>query len=50
LGTDEIIAEPSAAVPLAAAMKAKEKFAKKRVAIIISGGNIDLNKIGKIFA
>lgn len=46
----KIIVEPSAAVPLAATLKTKEKFANKNVAIILSGGNVDLDKIGKLFA
>jgi threonine dehydratase len=46
----KIIVEPSAAVPFAAVLKKKEKFAGKRVGIIISGGNVDLEKIGKLFS
>lgn len=46
----KIIIEPSAAVPLAVLLKCKEEknfdlFKHKRIAIILSGGNIDLNKI-----
>jgi threonine dehydratase len=41
----KIIIEPSSAVPLAAIMENKEKFAGKRVLIILSGGNVDLNKL-----
>ncbi len=37
----KIIVEPSGAVPLAAILKAKEKFAGKRVGVILSGGNVD---------
>jgi len=40
----KMIIEPSSAVPLAAVLKNKEKFQYKRVGIIISGGNIDLNR------
>ncbi len=36
-----VIAEPSGAVPLAAAMTHRERFAGQRVAVIISGGNLD---------
>ena len=45
----KIIVEPSSAVPLAALLKAKEKFNSKKVAIILSGGNIDLDKACKLF-
>lgn len=46
----KIIVEPSCAVPFAAVLKSKEKFAGKNVGIILSGGNVDLGKVGKIFA
>ena len=45
----KIIIEPSCAVPLAALMKNKEKFAGKRIGIILSGGNVDLDKIAMLF-
>lgn len=38
----KIIIEPSSAVPLAAVLKNKEKFKNQYVAIIFSGGNVDL--------
>lgn len=38
----KIIIEPSSAVPLAAVLKEKERFAGKQVGIILSGGNVDL--------
>jgi threonine dehydratase len=41
----KIIIEPSSAVPVAAAFKIKDKLKGKRVGIIISGGNVDLNKL-----
>jgi threonine dehydratase len=41
----KIIIEPSSAVPVAALIKSKERFKGKRVGIIISGGNVDLNKL-----
>lgn len=40
----KIIIEPSSAVALAIVLKNKEYFTGKRVAIIISGGNVDLKK------
>jgi threonine dehydratase len=46
----KIIVEPSAAVPLAAVLKAKEKFAGKRVGMILSGGNVDLLNALKLFS
>ena len=46
----KIIVETSCAVPFAAVLKNKEKFAGKNVGIILSGGNVDLGKVGKFFA
>jgi threonine dehydratase len=46
----KIIVEPSCAVPLAAVMKAKGKFNGKRVGIILTGGNVDLEKVAKLFS
>jgi threonine dehydratase len=40
----KIIVEPSGAVPLAAVLKEKGKFSNKKVGIILSGGNVDLQK------
>jgi threonine dehydratase len=45
----KIIVEPSAAVPLAAVLKSKYKFQDKRVGIILSGGNVDLERVAKLF-
>jgi threonine dehydratase len=41
----KIIIEPSCAVPLASLLKEKERFAGKRIGIIFSGGNVDLEKV-----
>lgn len=41
----KIIVEPSAAVPLAAVIENPKKFVKKRIGIILSGGNVDLEKL-----
>ncbi|WP_259015770.1 threonine ammonia-lyase [Emticicia fluvialis] len=41
----KIVIEPSAAVPFAALLKHKERFANKRVGIILTGGNVDLGKL-----
>ncbi|MEL6517307.1 MAG: beta-hydroxyaspartate dehydratase BhcB [Pseudomonadota bacterium] len=39
----KIVIEPSCAVPLATILKNKDKFAGKRVGVIITGGNVDLD-------
>lgn len=39
----KIVMEPSSAVPLATILKNKDIFAGKRVGIIITGGNVDLD-------
>jgi len=39
----KIVMEPSSAVPLATILKNREVFAGKRVGIIITGGNVDLD-------
>ena len=41
----KIIIEPSSAVPLATIIRNKEQFTGKRVGVIITGGNVDLNKL-----
>jgi threonine dehydratase len=46
----KIIIEPSCAVPLAAVLKEKEYFKSKRVGIILSGGNVDLDKLASLFS
>ena len=38
----KIIVEPSSSVTLAAVLKEKEKFRKKRIGIVLSGGNVDI--------
>ncbi|MDX8346825.1 pyridoxal-phosphate dependent enzyme [Cognatiyoonia sp. IB215446] len=40
-----IVMEPSCAVPLATILKNKERFAGKRVGVIVTGGNVDLDKL-----
>lgn len=40
-----IVMEASCAVPLATILKNKEKFAGKRVGVIVTGGNVDLDKL-----
>ena len=46
----KIIIEPSCAVPLAAILEGAVAVAGQRVGIIITGGNVDLEQIGALFA
>lgn len=41
----KIIAEPSSAVPLAVILENKTDFKNKRIGIILTGGNVDLNSL-----
>ena len=41
----KIIVEPSASVPLGAIMRRPQDFAGKRIGIILSGGNVDLDAL-----
>lgn len=41
----KIVVEPSSAVPLAVILKNPEVFAGKKVGVIITGGNVDLDKL-----
>lgn len=41
----KVIIEPSCAVPFAALLKNKERFAGKNVGIILTGGNVDLGNL-----
>ena len=41
----KIVMEPSSAVPLATMLKNKDLFAGKRVGVIITGGNVDMDKL-----
>ncbi len=45
----KIIIEPSCAVPFAALLRNKERFAQKKVGIILTGGNVDLGKLSLLF-
>ncbi|WP_202032438.1 beta-hydroxyaspartate dehydratase BhcB [Agrobacterium tumefaciens] len=40
-----VVLEPSSAVPLATILKNRDVFAGKRVGVIITGGNVDLDKL-----
>lgn len=46
----KIVIEPSCAVPFAAVLKEKSRFAGKRIGIILSGGNVDLERAAKLFS
>ncbi|MFZ5970063.1 MAG: pyridoxal-phosphate dependent enzyme [Bacteroidota bacterium] len=46
----KIIIEPSCAVPFAAVLNHPKKFARQKVGIILSGGNVDLARAFKLFA
>jgi threonine dehydratase len=41
----KIVMEPSCAVPLATILKNRDRFAGKRVGVIVTGGNVDLDKL-----
>ncbi|HHL20906.1 MAG TPA: pyridoxal-phosphate dependent enzyme [Aliiroseovarius sp.] len=41
----KLVMEPSSAVPLATILKNPETFAGKRVGVIITGGNVDLDRL-----
>jgi threonine dehydratase len=45
----KIIVEPSSMVTLAAVIKYKELFKGTKVGLILTGGNVDLAKLGEIF-
>ncbi|SFD82675.1 beta-hydroxyaspartate dehydratase BhcB [Roseivivax sediminis] len=40
-----VVMEPSCAVPLAVILKNKERFAGKRVGVVVTGGNVDLDRL-----
>ena len=46
----KIVVEPSSAVPLAAILKNKEVFEGKRISIILSGGNVDMQNLVKLLS
>lgn len=41
----KVVIEPSAAVPVAALLEGNLDVSKKRVAVILSGGNVDLDRL-----
>jgi threonine dehydratase len=46
----KIVVEPSCVVPLAAVLRYPDRFAGKRVGLILTGGNVDLGKLGEWFS
>lgn len=41
----KLVVEPSCAVPLAVILRHREQFAGRRVGVIVSGGNVDLDRL-----
>ena len=41
----KLVIEPSSAVPLAGILKNRALFQGKRVGVIVTGGNVDLDKL-----
>ena len=41
----KIVIEPSCSVPLAVILKKRDIFAGKKVGVILTGGNVDLDKL-----
>jgi threonine dehydratase len=41
----KIVVEPSSAVPLAAILQQKERFEEKKIGLILTGGNVDVNHL-----
>ena len=46
--TRKIVIEPSCAVPLAVIPKNPHVFAGRRVGVIVTGGNVDLDKLPRM--
>ncbi|ALN83418.1 threo-3-hydroxyaspartate ammonia-lyase [Lysobacter capsici] len=46
----KLVVEPSGAVPLAVVLANRERFANRRIGLIVSGGNVDLDLIAQWFA
>ncbi|MEO6365991.1 MAG: pyridoxal-phosphate dependent enzyme [Luteimonas sp.] len=46
----KVLVEPSAAVAFAAVLNHRERFAGRRVGIVLSGGNVDLDGLPSLFA
>ena len=46
----KVVVEPSGAVALAAVLQHRDRFAGRRVGIVLSGGNVDLEALPSLFA
>ena len=46
----KILIEPSSALPLAILLQHGNKFKNKRIGIILSGGNVDLDRLNHLFS
>ena len=46
----KLVVEPSGAVPLAVVLAHRERFAGRRVGLVVSGGNVDLDLVADLFA
>jgi threonine dehydratase len=46
----KIVVEPSSAVTLALVKKHKSYFEGKKIVLILSGGNVDMNQLGKLLS
>jgi threonine dehydratase len=44
----KVVTEPSGAVPLAAVMRNKDRFAGQRIGIVVSGGNLDPSTLQRL--
>jgi threonine dehydratase len=41
----KLVIEPSSAIPIGALLNEKHRFTGKRIGIVLSGGNVDLEKL-----
>ena len=48
LEVEKVVAEGAGAAPLAALLQHRERFAGRRVGLVLSGGNIDLTLLASV--
>jgi threonine dehydratase len=46
----KLVVEPTGALPLAALFESRVDVSRKKVGVVISGGNIDLDQACRLFA
>jgi threonine dehydratase len=46
----KLLVEPSSAIALAAVLQQRERFAGRRIGVLLSGGNVDLAAASQWFA